>query len=139
MNGLARRLSALILVATTAATMSACVSRPNQASGDGGVLADRVEIQNITGRTPMLDFTGAYTLNLKKGGYVRAAGVVGRARDDIGRKKRAGKRPTGVARHHQRQGRRHHRRTERMRPHTWSVSYCFCTETHLWQVWIHPP
>ena len=80
-----------------------------------------------------------YGVNEGRPAQVRAAGVVGRARDDIGRKKRAGKRPTGVARHHQRQGRRHHRRTERMRPHTRSVSYCFCTETHLWQVWIHPP
>jgi hypothetical protein len=47
------------------------------ASGDGGVLADRVEIQNIRGRSPNLDVTGAYTLN-RKWGYVRAAGVVRR-------------------------------------------------------------
>jgi len=54
------------------------------ASGDAGVLADRNELQGVQGRNPMLDFTGAYTLNLKKGGYVRAAGVVRRiAWDDL--------------------------------------------------------
>src|SRR6187549_4183158 len=47
------------------------------ASGDGGVLADRVEIQNIRGRSPNLDLTSAYTFN-RKWGYVRAAGVVRR-------------------------------------------------------------
>jgi hypothetical protein len=54
------------------------------ASGDAGVLADRNELQGVQGRSPMLDLTGAYTLNLKKGGYVRAAGVVRRiAWDDL--------------------------------------------------------
>ena len=80
-----------------------------------------------------------YGVNEGRPAQVRAAGVVERARDDIGRKKRAGEQPTSVAPHDQGQGRHHHRRTERMRPHTRSVSYCFCTETHLWQVWIHPP
>ena len=47
------------------------------ASGDGGVLADRVEIDGIRGRNPNLDVTGAYTFN-RDWGYVRAAGVVRR-------------------------------------------------------------
>jgi DcaP outer membrane protein len=52
-------------------------------SGDPGTLADRVEIQNIRGRNPMLDFTGAYTRNFKLG-YFRAAGVVRKiAWDDL--------------------------------------------------------
>jgi len=52
-------------------------------SGDPGTLADRVELQNIQGRNPMLDFTGAYTRNFKLG-YVRAAGVVRKiAWDDL--------------------------------------------------------
>ena len=52
-------------------------------SGDPGTLADRVEIQNIQGRNPMLDFTGAYTRNFAMG-YVRAAGVLRKiAWDDL--------------------------------------------------------
>ena len=53
------------------------------ASGDGGVLADRIELQGIQGRSPNLDFTGAYTAT-RDWGYVRAAGVVRRmAWDDL--------------------------------------------------------
>ena len=48
------------------------------ASGDGGVLTDRVEIDNIQGRNPSPDFTGAYTHFLKTKGYVRAAFAVRR-------------------------------------------------------------
>ena len=48
------------------------------ASGDGGVLTDRVEIDNIQGRNPAPDFTAAYTHFLKKWGYVRIATVVRR-------------------------------------------------------------
>jgi len=50
------------------------LERPG-ASGDGGVYADRVEVQNIKPRFPMPDFSGAYKLT-KPWGYVRAAGIV---------------------------------------------------------------
>ena len=52
------------------------LERPG-ASGDPGSLANRIEIQNIRGRSPMPDFTGAYTF---KGnwGYGRVAGIVRR-------------------------------------------------------------
>ena len=58
------------------------LERPG-ASGDQGTLADRNELDDIVGRNPMPDFTGAYTF---KGGwgYGRVAGVVRRiAWDDV--------------------------------------------------------
>ena len=45
------------------------LERPG-ASGDAGVLADRIELQNIKGRFPFPDFTGAYRYS-QKWGYVR--------------------------------------------------------------------
>jgi len=54
--------------------LTLALERPG-ASGDAGVLADRIELQNIKGRTPMPDFTGAYSYG-GKWGYVRAAGAL---------------------------------------------------------------
>ena len=45
------------------------------ASGDAGVLADRVELQNVKPRFPSPDFTGHYRLG-RKWGYVQLGGVV---------------------------------------------------------------
>jgi len=45
------------------------------ASGDAGVLADRIELQNIKPRYPSPDFTGHYRLG-RKWGYVQVGGVV---------------------------------------------------------------
>jgi hypothetical protein len=57
-------------------SLTLALERPG-ASGDAGVLADRIELQNITGRTPAPDFTGQYTRG-GKWGYVRVAGAVRR-------------------------------------------------------------
>jgi len=54
--------------------LTLALERPG-ASGDAGVLADRIELQNIKGRTPAPDFTGAYSYG-KTWGYVRVAGAV---------------------------------------------------------------
>ena len=45
------------------------------ASGDAGLYADRVELQNITGRFPMPDFTGHYRY-AQKWGYVQVGGAL---------------------------------------------------------------
>jgi outer membrane DcaP-like protein len=45
------------------------------ASGDSGVYASRVELQNIRARFPVPDFSGAYKYN-QSWGYVRAAGML---------------------------------------------------------------
>jgi hypothetical protein len=50
-------------------TLMFAAERPG-ASGDAGVLADRIELQNIKGRFPLPDFTGAYKY-AQKWGYVR--------------------------------------------------------------------
>ena len=39
--------------------LTLAVERPG-ASGDAGVLADRIELQNVKGRSPIPDFTGEY-------------------------------------------------------------------------------
>ena len=52
------------------------LERPG-ASGDAGRLADRIELQNVKGRFPLPDFTGAYKLG-RKWGYARAAFAVRR-------------------------------------------------------------
>ena len=54
--------------------LTLALERPG-ASGDAGVLADRIELQNIKGRTPLPDFTGQYTYG-GKWGYVRVAGAL---------------------------------------------------------------
>jgi hypothetical protein len=49
------------------------LERPG-ASGDGGIYADRIEIQNIDARFPIPDISGAYKMT-EDWGYVRAAGI----------------------------------------------------------------
>ena len=44
------------------------------ASGDAGVFADRVELQNVRGRYPSPDFTGHYRA-AQKWGYLQVGGV----------------------------------------------------------------
>ena len=51
------------------------------ASGDQGVFADRVELDGISGRFPLPDFTGEYRLG-RSWGYVEAAGVIGKTSID---------------------------------------------------------
>jgi hypothetical protein len=50
------------------------LERPG-ASGDAGVYADRVELQNIRPRFPLPDFSGAYKLT-RPWGYARVAGML---------------------------------------------------------------
>ncbi len=57
-----------------ASNLTLAIERPG-ASGDPGTLADRIEIQNIKGRTPMPDFTGSYSYG-GDWGYVRVAGAL---------------------------------------------------------------
>ena len=45
------------------------------ASGDAGVLADRVELQNIKARFPVPDFTGHYRTRPTSGATSQVAGV----------------------------------------------------------------
>jgi hypothetical protein len=45
------------------------------ASGDAGVYADRIELQNVKPRFPMPDFTGHYRMASKRG-YIQVGGVV---------------------------------------------------------------
>jgi len=54
------------------------------ASGDAGVLADRVELQNVRPRFPSPDFTGHYRLGGRKWGYVQLGGALRKiAYDDL--------------------------------------------------------
>jgi nucleoside-specific outer membrane channel protein Tsx len=55
-------------------SLTLALERPG-ASGDAGVYATRVELQNIRPRFPLPDFTGAYKWT-QKWGYVRAAGAL---------------------------------------------------------------
>jgi hypothetical protein len=55
-------------------SLTLALERPG-ASGDQGIYADRVEVQNIKPRFPLPDFSAAYKLN-QKWGYVRAAGML---------------------------------------------------------------
>jgi hypothetical protein len=50
------------------------LERPG-ASGDAGVLADRIELQNVKGRFPAPDLSGEYRMGGSKG-YVEVAGIV---------------------------------------------------------------
>ena len=62
--------------------LTLAVERPG-ASGDGGVLADRIELQNVKGRSPLPDFTGEYRYGGSRG-YVEVAGIVGKMNwDDV--------------------------------------------------------
>ncbi len=60
--------------------LTIAVERPG-ASGDPGTLANRVEIQNIRGRTPLPDLTAAYAMG-GGWGYVRVAGALRRIQWD---------------------------------------------------------
>jgi hypothetical protein len=63
-------------------SLTFALERPG-ASGDAGVYADRIELQNITPRFPLPDFSGAYKLT-QSWGYVRAAGILRRINwDDV--------------------------------------------------------
>jgi DcaP outer membrane protein len=55
-------------------SLTLALERPG-ASGDPGVLAGRIELQNIRGRFPLPDFSGAYKFT-QPWGYVRAAGML---------------------------------------------------------------
>jgi outer membrane DcaP-like protein len=54
--------------------LTLALERPG-ASGDSGVYADRVELQNVKARFPLPDFSGAYKYS-KDWGYVRGAGIL---------------------------------------------------------------
>jgi len=54
--------------------LTLALERPG-ASGDAGIYANRVELQNIRPRFPLPDFSGAYKYS-KTWGYVRAAGLL---------------------------------------------------------------
>src|SRR5262245_39739744 len=55
-------------------SLTLALERPG-ASGDAGVYASRIELQNIRPRFPLPDFSGAYK-QTEKWGYVRAAGMI---------------------------------------------------------------
>jgi hypothetical protein len=57
-----------------ASSLVIAAERPG-ASGDAGVYADRVELENIAARFPMPDISGAYKWT-QNWGYVRAGGIV---------------------------------------------------------------
>ena len=62
--------------------LTLALERPG-ASGDAGVLADRIELQNVRGRSPIPDFSGEYRFG-RPWGYVEAAGMLGWIKwDDI--------------------------------------------------------
>jgi hypothetical protein len=62
--------------------LTLALERPG-ASGDAGVLADRIELQNVRGRSPAPDFSGEYRFG-RPWGYVEAAGLLGWMKwDDI--------------------------------------------------------
>jgi DcaP outer membrane protein len=58
--------------------LTLAVERPG-ASGDAGVLADRIELEDVQGRNPIPDFTGEYRHAFGENkGYVEVAGIVGK-------------------------------------------------------------
>jgi hypothetical protein len=61
---------------TSNSSVVVALERPG-ASGDQGVYADRVELQNINPRFPMPDISGAYKIT-RGWGYARAAGIIRR-------------------------------------------------------------
>jgi nucleoside-specific outer membrane channel protein Tsx len=69
-------------VRTDTSNFMLALARPG-ASGDAGVYADRVELQNINPRFPLPDFAAAYKYT-QKWGYVRTAGMLRRINwDDV--------------------------------------------------------
>ena len=61
-------------------SVTVALERPG-ASGDQGIYADRVELDGITPRFPLPDFSGAYKYS-QDWGYVRAAGMLRRIKWD---------------------------------------------------------
>jgi hypothetical protein len=62
--------------------LTLAVERPG-ASGDAGLLADRIEIQNVRGRSPIPDFSGEYRYGMSRG-YIEVAGIIGMLKwDDL--------------------------------------------------------
>jgi len=57
-------------------TLMVALERPG-ASGDAGIYADRVELQNVKARFPLPDFSAAYKFE-QKWGYLRAAAILRR-------------------------------------------------------------
>jgi DcaP outer membrane protein len=60
--------------------LTLALERPG-ASGDAGVLADRIELQNVKGRNPMPDLSGEYRIGGKRG-YIEVAGMLGQMKWD---------------------------------------------------------
>jgi hypothetical protein len=60
--------------------LTLALERPG-ASGDAGLLADRIELQNVKGRNPLPDFTGEYRYGGSKG-YVEVAWILGQMKWD---------------------------------------------------------
>ncbi len=60
--------------------LTLALERPG-ASGDAGVLSDRIELQNVKGRSPLPDFTGEYRYGGSKG-YVEVAWLLGQMKWD---------------------------------------------------------
>jgi hypothetical protein len=56
--------------------LTLALERPG-ASGEAGILADRIELQNVQGRFPLPDFSGEYRYGAGWG-YVEAAGIIRR-------------------------------------------------------------
>ena len=54
--------------------LTLALERPG-ASGDAGVLSDRIELQNVKGRFPAPDLSGEYRMGGKKG-YIEVAGIL---------------------------------------------------------------
>jgi len=62
--------------------LTLALERPG-ASGDAGVLADRNELQNVQGRSPLPDLSGEYRIGGKRG-YIEFAGMLGQMKwDDL--------------------------------------------------------
>jgi hypothetical protein len=60
--------------------LTIAVERPG-ASGDAGLLADRIELQNVKGRSPLPDLTGEYRWGGSRG-YFEVAGLLGQMKWD---------------------------------------------------------
>lgn len=62
--------------------LTLALERPG-ASGDAGVLADRIELQNVKGRTPIPDVSAEYRMGGSRG-YIEVAGMLGQMKwDDL--------------------------------------------------------
>jgi hypothetical protein len=60
--------------------LTVALERPG-VSGDAGLLADRIELQDVEGRTPMPDLSAEYRYGGKRG-YVEVAGMLGQLKWD---------------------------------------------------------